>query len=118
MTAADYAAVEVIPRCPGKGPSSGGTSGIREGHLATQVKALIQSEENPAGKGFYEGGVEMEMVGCHFVFQKQNMRAKGRQAAAPSLFNTQLTFRCFWTKTQGGNKKGPMITVIIKLHIL
>lgn len=58
MTAADYAAVEVIPRCPGKGPSSGGTSGIREGHLATQVKALIQSEENPAGKGFYEGGVE------------------------------------------------------------
>lgn len=45
VTAADYAADQVIPRCPRKGLHSGGTSGIRKGHLETQVKALIQSEE-------------------------------------------------------------------------
>lgn len=40
------ATVEVIPRWHGESPSSGGTGGITKGHLATQVKALIQSEKN------------------------------------------------------------------------
>lgn len=76
MTAVAAAAtVEVIPRWPGKGPYSGGTSGIMKGHLATQVKALIQSEENPAG-WVGGGGSWREMVGCHFVFQKQNTEPK------------------------------------------
>lgn len=45
-TATATATVEVIPRWRGESPSSGGTGGITKGHLATQVKALIQSEKN------------------------------------------------------------------------
>lgn len=77
MTAADNATTEVIPRCPGKGPFSGGAGGIRKGHLATQVKALIQSEKKKMQRGsavMTEG--KREMAGCHFEFEEHNMAAK------------------------------------------
>ncbi len=107
MTAADYAAVEVIPRCPGKGPYSGGTSGIRKGHLATQVKALIQSEANPAGMGFYERGGEGNGW-LSFCISEAKHGAKGRQAAAaPSLFHTQLALDASGLKHRVETKKDP-----------
>lgn len=107
MTAVDDATVEVIPRCPGKGPYSGGSSGIRKGHLATQVKALIQSEENPAGKGFYKRGGEGNGW-LSFCISEAKHGAKRRQAAAaPSLFNTQLALDASRLKHRVKTKKDP-----------
>lgn len=54
------------------------------------------------------------MVVCHFGFQKQNKAA----AAALSLFNAQLTPDASRLKHRVETKKGPMIIVITKLHIL
>lgn len=59
MTAAAAAAtVGIGPAWPGPGRRSGGSSELMKGHLATQVKALIQSEKDPAGEAFYEQKVE------------------------------------------------------------
>lgn len=44
VTAATTAGM--TPAWPGPGPCSGGSGEIIKGHLATQVNALIQSEES------------------------------------------------------------------------